>query len=425
MNDPSGTPIKVTVSVYTRHVETCPHKGKPLYHGRGCNCPKWLYVYDGTRDRRVSAKTRSWEKAEELAAEQRGWLNPDKQKIRKMEADRIRREQEAETEKSAVEAARITVEDAVARWLLSHKDASEGTITAYTSSANRIRAWSKRKQIVRLDEITPNLLDEWRGLWNKNAEHRDERMGPTTQSSFLVRLKAFFKWATSIKLIDEDPAKNLRRVRPQYAAIQPLTPKQFEKLLQAVDPFCQSQSGEVREWASEFRAQFLLQRATGMRLIDCLALPRAAVRRDRLLTHTKKTGAKVERRLPARVVEALAALSPKRERFKSRYFLWGEGINKLKTLSSRWGKVIAEMNPFLNFKDEQGKPFSFHSHQLRDSFAIELLLAGFMLEDVSRLLTHTSIQTTEKHYAPWVRRREEMLQARLEEALDGMGFGFS
>jgi len=43
-------------------------------------------------------------------------------------------------------------------------------------------------------------------------------------------------------------------------------------------------------------------------------------------------------------------------------------------------------------------------------FAIRLL-AGVPLERVSILLGHSSIKVTEKHYAPWVRERQEQAKA--------------
>jgi integrase/recombinase XerD len=50
-----------------------------------------------------------------------------------------------------------------------------------------------------------------------------------------------------------------------------------------------------------------------------------------------------------------------------------------------------------------------HSHQLRDTFAVGLLKKGVPLEEVSKLLGHTSIKTTEKSYAPWVESRQNRL----------------
>ena len=52
----------------------------------------------------------------------------------------------------------------------------------------------------------------------------------------------------------------------------------------------------------------------------------------------------------------------------------------------------------------------------RDTFAVELLLAGVPLERVSILLGHQSVSITEKHYAPWVRSRQAQLEADLAAA---------
>jgi len=51
------------------------------------------------------------------------------------------------------------------------------------------------------------------------------------------------------------------------------------------------------------------------------------------------------------------------------------------------------------------------SHRFRDAFAVQLLLEGVPMERVSVLLGHSSIRVTERHYAPWVRARQEQLEA--------------
>jgi integrase len=49
----------------------------------------------------------------------------------------------------------------------------------------------------------------------------------------------------------------------------------------------------------------------------------------------------------------------------------------------------------------------------RDTFAVELLLAGVPLDRVSVLLEHQSIRVTERHYAPWTASRQEQLERDL------------
>ena len=53
---------------------------------------------------------------------------------------------------------------------------------------------------------------------------------------------------------------------------------------------------------------------------------------------------------------------------------------------------------------------------LRDTFAVELLLAGVPIYDVSLLLGHSSVKTTEKHYAPFVMARQEQLTDYVKQA---------
>jgi integrase len=52
-----------------------------------------------------------------------------------------------------------------------------------------------------------------------------------------------------------------------------------------------------------------------------------------------------------------------------------------------------------------------HAHRFRDTFAVGSLQAGVPMDRVSVLLGHSSIKVTEKHYSPWVRARQEQLEA--------------
>jgi hypothetical protein len=52
----------------------------------------------------------------------------------------------------------------------------------------------------------------------------------------------------------------------------------------------------------------------------------------------------------------------------------------------------------------------------RDTFAVELLLAGVPIDQVSLLLGHSSVKITERHYAPFVKARQEQLAQSARKA---------
>ncbi|SPF45524.1 hypothetical protein SBA4_3390013 [Candidatus Sulfopaludibacter sp. SbA4] len=57
-------------------------------------------------------------------------------------------------------------------------------------------------------------------------------------------------------------------------------------------------------------------------------------------------------------------------------------------------------------------------HRLRDTFAVRRLLSGKLhLEDVSRLLGHSSVKVTETYYAKWVTSRKRRLERLVSESL--------
>jgi integrase len=83
---------------------------------------------------------------------------------------------------------------------------------------------------------------------------------------------------------------------------------------------------------------------------------------------------------------------------------FGSGEPKLWSSTDDWQRALKGV-----FK-EAGIPDG-HAHRFRDTFAVGLLQAGVPMERVSVLLGHSSIKVTEKHYSPWVRARQEQLEA--------------
>jgi len=167
----------------------------------------------------------------------------------------------------------------------------------------------------------------------------------------------------------------------------------------------------------------LVQRFQGFRISDTIALPRGGLNGNRISLTTQKTGARIEGMIvPDEVAKALAALPDNRPGFRPGYFFWLEGRNSVESLATFWhDKIFSPLNAYLDFKDERGEPMWFRPHMLRDTFAVQNLLNDVPLEEVSKLLSHSSLQITERHYAPWVKSRREKLERNFVESLRAMG----
>jgi len=143
----------------------------------------------------------------------------------------------------------------------------------------------------------------------------------------------------------------------------------------------------------------LLLRHSDLRIGDAVTLERERITGDKLFLYTAKTGTPVCCPLPEFVLNALEA-APK---FSERYFFW-TGESKLASATGDWQRALKGVF------NEAGIPDG-HAHRFRDTFAVGLLQAGVPMKRVSVLLGHSSIKVTEKHYSPWVRARQEQLEA--------------
>jgi integrase len=90
-----------------------------------------------------------------------------------------------------------------------------------------------------------------------------------------------------------------------------------------------------------------------------------------------------------------------------RFFSTGKA--KPQTARANWSRYLDSVFELAKIKNG-------HSHRFRDTFAVELLLAGVPLETVSLLLGHSSVKVTEKHYKPWVRSLQRKLEDDVKRA---------
>jgi len=152
--------------------------------------------------------------------------------------------------------------------------------------------------------------------------------------------------------------------------------------------------------AQRLKAFVLVLRYSGMRIGDAVRCGVDRITGNKLFLYTQKTGVPVHCILPDFLLRELDAAPKSSEG----HFFW-TGKSKPHSAIGKWQRRLQAL--FKLAEVEGG-----HAHRFRDSFAVELLLAGVPLERVSVLLGQ-SVQITERHYSPWVRARQEQLEQDL------------
>jgi integrase len=244
-------------------------------------------------------------------------------------------------------------------------------------------------------EFDLEIVGKFRASWKD---------GPISSTKKLERLRTFFRFAQKRKWTSENPASDLKSPKISMCPTMPFTSEEMVRILAAVDQYAEEMPSTGKENARRIRALVLLLRYSGMRIGDAVGLSAERIKGSRLFLYTQKTGVPINPILPDVVLKALEATP----RVTEKYFFWS-GVGKLDSIVRSWQTRLRRL--FGLAKVSGG-----HAHRFRETFAVDLLLAGVPIERVSVLLGHQSVRITEKHYAPWVRSRQEQLEADLVSA---------
>jgi integrase/recombinase XerD len=353
------------LTIYRRHLKTCDHIGDGRRYRR-CRCPIWVDGFLGNVEIRKSLDIRDWEKAQLT--------------IREWEAEGELKEPEA-TPITLAQAQEDFLRDAEARGL------RPPTLKKYRVMLAQLTAFGEHEGRPFLSQFDLPALRRFRESWAD---------GGISALKKLERLRAFYRFANESGWVPENFPKKLKNPKVSNPPTLPFMKDQMVAILAV----CPKYSGDVQR----LRAFILLLRYSGMRIGDTATCARDRLNGRRLLLYMQKTSEPVFVVLPQFVVDALNSMTP----ISERYFFWtGEGERD--TVAGNWRRTLRKVFKAAGVKNG-------HPHRFRDTFAVDLLLAGVPLEQVSILLGHGSIRITEKHYSPWIRDRQAQLEASLERA---------
>jgi site-specific recombinase XerD len=329
-----------------------------------------------------SARTRSWEIATKAA--------------RKLE-------EELEHEALGIETPKppdhLTIDSALELYLLDRAQRGIRDSTKAQRLLGRLRDYAYACNAILLRDVSARMLTEWRATWT----FKKDSSGPAVAWSVV---KTFFRWAHSIDLIPSDVSAKLTSLPIVRKQVQPLTRDEMERLLTAT-----RQCGFSPEIEERVRDFILLQRWSGLACVDAATLPRSLLRADDNLTqvHRTKTDAEVFIPLPPAVAQMLRAHANDHPD----YFFWNPTRMQKPALVCQFGDWLRAVFDKAGVTHGQQEMLS---HRFRHTFAVELLLADVPIEQVSKLLGHKTVRTTERFYSAWIPERQRKLEAGVKQA---------
>lgn len=370
--------------VYTRHYPPCEQVD---CNYRRCRCPKWINgnLHNG-KFIRISAQTRSWERAEA--------------KARDMDAEGVPGQTPKTTIQEAVEA---FLDDEKGRHL------SKGTTgQSETLLRKQLLPWAQEQGLQFLNELRVGVLSKFRAYWSKELGN-----GQNTSRRKHERLCGFFHFCIRNEWLLKNPGRLLKPIRVERVPTGYFTKEEFARIVDATYAYGDWKGGHDFEHRGlRLRALLLVMRWGGLALTDAVTLERSRLGKDgKLFLYRAKTKVPVYVPLPPDVADLLRELPNS----NPRYFFWS-GTCAREDARKPWDKSLRRLFKSANLREEDGTPKRCTAHMCRDTFAVELLLAGVPLDQVSLLLAHDSIKVTERHYAPFVKARQEQLESSARRA---------
>ncbi|MBZ5635426.1 MAG: tyrosine-type recombinase/integrase [Acidobacteriia bacterium] len=383
------------LTIFRRHTKDCiaHHHGRdPGRTYRRCQCPLHAEGHLGGVMHRKTLDTSSWTRAQELVREKeaRGtWHDPD-EKLQVTVADAVTAFLQTLTAqsngkaKSTTRKIRTALTGVNPQWALkTQRKVSAGLLD-----------FCRDRGIVTLAQLSVPLLAEHAASWTCGPRHRSKR---------IQVLRRFFQFCMVAEWLEKNPALGLEHPRGRATTVPPKQPFDAQYLPEE-GPEWKATLQQVQDHP-KLLAFTLLMRRAGLRISDAVTFhPNRLMADGSILLYMSKTHEPVSVPVHPQLRSALDAIEPN----AAGYYFWS-GESAIATATDNWRRRLSQV--FKNAGIEGG-----HPHRFRDTFAVDLLLRGVPLDQVSILLGHSSVKVTERHYLAFVAARREQIANSVRRA---------
>ena len=264
---------------------------------------------------------------------------------------------------------------------------SPRTVSAYRRDLASFAEWLGRPVAsAKLEELQRYL-----------AELRGRGLAPATIARRAAAIRSFFRHATLLDLVQENPAAALELPRRRTQLPRTLSPGEAERLLEA--------AAGTAPRALRDRALAELLYGAGLRVSEAVGLERGGVDLDHRVVRAIGKGDR-ERVVP---IGRAAADALRRYLAHGRPHL--DRRHRPELFLNAHGGPLTRAGAFLILRrlgEKAGlEPDRVHPHLLRHSFATHLLEGGADLRSVQEMLGHADLATTELYTHVSDRRRRE------------------
>ena len=272
--------------------------------------------------------------------------------------------------------------------LSAEKGAAPNTLAAYRRDLNELLDFLEARGL----DSRSVTATEIREFQHTNA---GRGLAASSQARKLSATRQLFRFLHAEGLRSDNPAAAIESPRQQRPLPKILSVDEVDRLLEAIRDWSQTAKGAERLRALRLACLLEVLYATGLRVSELVALPRAVSAGDRRVLLVKGKGGR-ERMVPLNnaarraldeFLQALDAAAPEGSRSpwlypsraKQGHLTRQRFAQELKVAAGRAGLDSARLSP----------------HVLRHAFASHLLERGADLRSVQQLLGHADISTTQ------------------------------